>query len=501
MLSWLRKSKTKELNIEKENILIEKELKTNYSILKELFNNCSDVIFRELKIGDSNLTGLIIYIDGLINTELLHEHLLEPIQKIKTNNQLTIEDIEQAIYIADRKKTNSFGKILEGITAGEIAFFINQLSHAYLLSIKEWEKRSITEPMNESNIRGPSEGFIESIRVNTSLLRRKIKTPKLKMESYKIGKKSKTDVVISYLDGDVNHNILEEVRTRLNKIDIDAILDSNYLIELMNDNIFSLFPLIQYTERPDKVAASILEGRIAILVDGSPQILIVPTVMLHFLHASDDYYEHFFMASLIRILRITAIFLALFTPSLYIALTTFHQEMIPPKLLVKIIGSRELVPLPAFFEALLMELTFELLRESGIRLPKIIGSAVSIVGAMVIGEAAVQAGLVSQIMVIVVSITAIASFAIPAYNFAITIRVIRFVSMLLASILGLYGVLILFLILIIYTSSLRSFGVPYLSPYAPLKISDWKDFVLRAPWIDMKTRPETTSAKDKKRAK
>ncbi|OEF99440.1 hypothetical protein BHF71_09010 [Vulcanibacillus modesticaldus] len=497
MWKLFKKRKSKLLNnqkSEKVEIPITSDVNKTKKKIKSTFNNCSDVIYREISIGKNNLPAIIVYIDGLVKTGEINEYLIEPINRLRNidiqdNFEETIIDV---FAIADMKTISNMQEVFDLILSGEIALFIDKLRFAYVFSEKGWDSRNITEPESESTVRGPKEGFIESIRTNTALIRRRIKTPQLKMEAFKLGKLTKTDVVISYLDGVVKPSLVEEVRSRLRKIDVDSILDSNYIEEMIEDGPFSIFPTIQYTERPDKVAANILEGRIAIIVDGSPNVLLVPTILIHFLNTSDDYYESFYFAFFVRILRLFAFIIALFLPSFYIAITTFHQEMIPTKLLMSIIGGRDPVPFPSYIEALMMELAFELLREAGLRLPKTVGSAVSIVGALVIGQAAVEAGLVSPAMVIVVSVTAVASFSIPAFNLAISLRVLRFLIMTFAAILGLYGVLISMLFLVIHVVSLRSFGIPYLTPLAPFSLSDWKDYLLRFPWWQMEKRPLAT---------
>jgi len=289
---------------------------------------------------------------------------------------------------------------------------------------------------------------------------------------------------------------LNEVRNRINKIRIDSILESGYIEELIQDEPYTLFPTIYNTERPDSVSAGLLEGRIAILVDGTPFVLLVPALFIQFFQSPEDYYQRADISSLIRILRYVAFFLALLTPSLFIAITTFHQEMIPPALLISIVAQREGIPFPALIEALIMELTFEILREAGVRMPKAIGTAISIVGALVLGEAAVQAGLVSPAKVIVVSITALASFISPSYNLAMTVRILRFIFMLLAATFGLFGVALGLLTMLLHLCSLRSFGIPYMYPLAPFNLSGQKDTLMRIPIWRMFKRPKLISSKN-----
>jgi spore germination protein KA len=311
------------------------------------------------------------------------------------------------------------------------------------------------------------------------------------MLSMTIGTETKTNVVLTYIDDIADPKLIKDVKKRLNKIKIDGILETGYIEELIEDHPYSPFPQMHYTERPDTVAGNLLEGRFAIFVDGSPFALIAPVTMWQMLQASEDYYERFFISNLVRWIRFLFVAIALFLPALYIAITTFHQDMLPTTLILSIAGAREAIPFPALVEALIMELSFEALREAGVRLPKTVGQAVSILGALVIGQAAVQAGIVSAPMVIIVSMTGIASFTIPRFNFAITVRLLRFPIMLLAGALGLYGIVIGLVLISVHLTQMTSFGVPYLSGLSPYSKTDTKDIVIRAPWWKMIHRPST----------
>ena len=360
------------------------------------------------------------------------------------------------------------------------------------LGLAKFEKRAIEIPAAERVIRGPREGFVEALGVNTSLIRRRIKSPDLKLISMEIGRYTKTKVVIAYIEGIADKTLIEEVNTRLKRIDIDGILESGMIEEFIEDNPYSPFPQVLATERPDVVTANLLEGRAAILVDGTPFSMVIPTTLYSLLQASEDYYARFIMATAVRWLRYLFVVISLLLPSLYVAVITYHHEMVPTTLLISMAASREQVPFPALVEALMMEVTFEALREAGLRLPQQVGSAVSIVGALVIGEAAVSAGIVSAPMVIVVSITGIASFTIPRFPLAFALRMLRFPMILLAGTLGLLGIMLGIITIVIHLCTLRSFGVPYLSPMAPMKTQDLKDVLIRAPWWRLKTRPHLT---------
>lgn len=306
-------------------------------------------------------------------------------------------------------------------------------------------------------------------------------------------------MVIAYIKEIADPNLVEEVKKRIQTINIDDVAESGYVEQLIEDNYLSPFTQVQNTERPDRVFAALMEGRVAILLDGTPFALIVPVTFSMLLQSPEDYYERWLPSTLIRLLRYLAAAITLFAPSIYISFVSFHQGLIPTKLALSMMGTREGVPFPAIIEALIMEVAIEILREAGLRLPKPIGPTMGIVGGLVIGEAAVQAGIVSPIMVIVVAITAISSFAIPQYNAGISLRMLRFGAMFFAALFGLYGVILFFLLLCSHLVKLKSFGVPYVSPTVPYRASDWKDFMVRMPLMMMKRRPKLLHTKDSSR--
>ncbi|WP_373458161.1 spore germination protein [Paenibacillus harenae] len=351
------------------------------------------------------------------------------------------------------------------------------------------ERRGVEEPSTQTVVRGPKEGFAESILTNISLLRTKIKSPNLRIEYKIIGQQTRTTVAVAYMKGISEDKVVNEVHRRLDAIETDSILDSGYIEEFIHEKKYSPFPLLQNTERPDAIAAGLLEGQVAIIVDGSPFALLAPVTFFKFFQSSEDYYQSYDIATFLRVIRFVSFFASMLLPSLYIAITTFHQEMLPTPLLISIAAQREGVPFPAIIEAMIMELTFEILREAGVRMPRIIGSAISIVGALVLGQAAVQAGLISAAMVIVVSFTAIASFVIPAVNMGTSARLIRFAMMILAGSFGVFGIMAGLMVLLTHLSGLRSFGVPYLTPISPLVKNNLKDVFVRAPWWAMNKRP------------
>lgn len=487
-----------------EGMFLSEDIDENIDVFRTLLKASSDIVFREFSIGDKKIRGFLMYVDGMIDKFLVNRNVLEPVmieaRKIDgmafTKKQIFEEIRDYFITASEIKEKNKIGEIVDSILEGETALILDGTDKAIIISTRGWVGRSVSESTTEAYVRGPKEAFVETLRINTSMLRRRIKHPDFIIESMKIGKYSKTDVAIAYIKSIAEDTIVEEVKKRLGKIKIDGIIDSEYLEEFIEDNPFSPFPQVEHSEKPDRVAAEILEGRVAILADGSPFALVAPAVFAQFFQSAEDYYERYFMSSALRILRIAAMFMSLLLPSIYVAATTFHQEMIPTPLAISIAAQREGVPFPALLEALFMEFFFEILREAGVRLPLQVGQAVSIVGALVIGQAAVQAGLVSAAMVIVVAMTGVASFSIPAFSVAITFRLLRFVMMIAAGTLGFFGIIMVLMILLAHMASLESFGVPYLAPIAPGRVVELGDVFIRIPWWAKILRPRAITNKN-----
>jgi spore germination protein KA len=490
-----------------QTIQISSDLKYNLDHVKKTLGNSSDIVLREFQAGIKGEIKLgIIYTDGLSNTDTIQDFILETLMNKIRNLDLDSNVVNSSNWfdvikshslpVGDMKEISDFQKLFFYVLSGDTLLLIDGFPKGIVISSRGWADRGVQEPSSQTVVRGPKDGFSETLRTNTALIRRRIKDPNLWLETKQIGKKTQTDIAIMYLKGVVNDKTVTEVQSRLNRINIDAILESGYIEELIQDATFTPFPTVFNTERPDTVAAAILEGRIAILVDGTPFVLIVPALMVHFFQSSEDYYQRADIATLIRLLRYFAFFLALLTPSAYIAVTTFHQEMLPTPLLISLSAQREGVPFPAIVEALIMELTFEILREAGVRMPRAVGSAISIVGALVIGQAAVEAGIVTATMVIVVSLTAISSFVAPAFNLAIAVRMLRFPMMLLAATFGLFGIILGLIVMVLHLSNLRSFGIPYLAPNAPFILQDQKDNLIRLPHWSLVSRPRLISQKD-----
>ena len=505
-------SENEDVKIEKssEKVLLSSNLDENIKHLRSVFDRCNDVAMRSFQINaEEPIDGFLIYIDGMIDEKLTATNVLRSLQlnpailkgqEINRSNAFNIIK-DSFLSTTEVHIVNDMTKVVENILSGQAVLLIEGTPQAIVSSVRQMEDRSVEEPQSEPLVRGPRDGFVESLRTNTTLIRRRLKTSRLKMEIFKVGTLSRTDVAVIYIDGIANNKIVDEVKRRIKRIEIDGVLESSYLEEFIEDDPSSIFPQVNTTERPDRMCACLLEGRVGILVDNTPICLIVPATFPQFLQSPEDYYNRFPYATFTRILRFVTMNIALLLPSAYIAVLTFHQEMLPTPLLISIAGQREGVPFPAFLEALMMEMVFEFLREAGVRLPRPIGQAVSIVGALVIGQAAVSAGLVSSAMVMVVSLTAIASFTIPTISGSYAVRILRFPMMVLAASFGLFGIMVGLMAILIHVCALRSFGVPYITPLAPFSSSDFKDSFIRMPWWAMIRRPKFMGLQDSKRQK
>ncbi|MBD2867348.1 spore germination protein [Paenibacillus arenilitoris] len=482
---------------------LDPDVSRNFSKIRQAFGNSKDVVTALIRDGDLDSGNVgIVFLEGLADPSVVHEMIKEPlIRTVKAFRQEADHDRQDKLAfiqnnvpaVEDSEPAADLEAVYHAILSGETVILADGCPYGLIASSSGGKERGVEEPTTQSVVRGPREGFTESIHTNISLLRRRIRTPQLWLETMTIGKFTQTGIGVMYINGIVNEKVVEEVRQRLQRIEIDGILESGYIEELIQDETFTLFPTLYNSERPDVIAAGLLEGRVAILVDGTPFALLAPALFVQFYQSAEDYYQRAEFATLIRMLRYGCFFISLLAPSLYIAITTFHQELLPSALLFSLASQREGIPFPAFVEAFIMEVTFEILREAGVRLPKTVGQAVSIVGALVIGQAAVEAGLVSPAMVIVVAITAISNFVIPAFNMGISIRILRFVLMIFGATFGLFGVIVGVIGVVQHLCSLRSFGVPYMTPMGPFIVEDQKDVILRFPQWALFARPRLMS--------
>nr|WP_141501793.1 spore germination protein [Paenibacillus luteus] len=478
----------------------------NLNAIKQVISSNSDVHFREFQITDIQARATLIFVDGMQNEELISEHVMKILMSdtekdITGINPLALSAylLENVLPVCEAYEAADLRDLNQSVLKGCTALLIEGMPSALLIHASNMKSRAINEPSSEALLRGPRIGFTEVLSENTSMLRRQGFSDDLEINRYEVGARIKRKLVIAYMKEIVNQDLLQEVRDRIEKINIDFVAESGYVEQLIEDDYLSPFQQTQNTERPDRVINSLLEGRIAILLDGTPFALIVPVTFGMLLQSPEDYYDRWLPGTFLRMLRFFAAFLALMAPALYISFISFHPGLIPTELAITIIETRQGVPFPSLIEVLILEISIEILREAGIRLPKPIGPAMGIVGGLIIGEAAVQAGIVSPFLVIVVAVTAISSFSIPVYSAGITLRILRFGGMLCAAVLGMFGTILFFLFICGHLSKLKSFGVPYVTPLSPVRFSDWKDLFVRAPLPLMKKRPKMMKTQDKNR--
>lgn len=467
-------------------------LEENRKWIEQKLANCSDICYLPRFFGAQLQYGaIVVYCDSLINDKeliFLKDVLQDLVFQEAGFDAATIELNKLISFIENHGVSSRNVTIIdqlptveENILLGQVVILLDQWNKALCFNALTLESRQIGEPMNEPVVRGPQEATVESLRINLGLLRNRLKSGNFKIEKFVASGETRTEIAVGYLEGTVNPRTLSEFKNRFESSIQEEILEVAYIEELIEDSTYSPFPQYRHTERTDTAVAALLDGKIIVLTSGSPSIMICPGLFIEFFQSSEDYYIRSLYSSLIRLLRLFAFIMALTLPSLYIAISTFHSELIPTVLLLAILDTREGIPFPAFIEALLMEFFFEIMREAGIRLPKPVGSAVSIVGALVIGQAAIEAKIASPIMVIIVALTGIASFSLPNYNMAISLRILRFPLMFLAASLGGFGFMIGFLFIFLHLVSLRSLGQPYLTPWAPLIMHQLKDGFVRAP--------------------
>lgn len=481
------------------------KLDDNLLIFENILGVNSDLLIRKFLIQfHKKPVGCgIVYLDGASSkadiNQIISALMLDIDQAAQTKGKVQDVLVDQCIPYADVAIKETVSEAANWLLSGNSLLFVDGFASAIGLSTQAFKERAVTQPETEQVIQGSREGFIESIGTNISLLRKRMRSSNLRVQLLQLGRETATNVVYCYLDGIVDAALVEEVENRLYRVDTDAIYGSGYLEQLIEDNYYSPFPQVQNTERPDKAVAAMLEGRVVIVVDGSPFALIVPAVFAQFYQTTEDYDTRFLMASMVRGIRLLALLFSLIFPSLYVSLISFNPEMIPTKFAVAVAGGRAGVPFPAIAEIFSLELIMEVLREATIRLPQQIGGALSIVGVLVIGQAAVQAGFASPITVVIVALTTIGSFATPAYNAAIALRMLRFPLMILAGMFGLYGVMVGLILITNHLNSLESFGVPYLSPVVPGDRYGIKDTIVRMPSWTMTKRPKQLHPRDRTR--
>ncbi|MBE5953338.1 MAG: spore germination protein [Lachnospiraceae bacterium] len=488
---------------------INKQLDINIGILRKLFKGAGDIVQKEfiLRRIQGNVKIYVVYVDGLVDRTVIEDGIIKPLLyewRLTDGRDLMESILHRETHTVDIAKEPSFNKAIQGILKGDTVIFIQGYDQALVVSTKKYPLRGISENDTEGGLRGPRDSFNESFRFSTALIRRRIRDPKLKCEQGAIGQRSQTDYGIMYIEDLADPALVENIKEKLKAYDIDGIFDSGMAEHLMEENWYSVFPMFQATTRPDKVASGILEGRVAVVFDNSPEVILAPCNFNMLLQASDDYYNRWAVGSFARLIRYLAAFISITLPGLYIAVTMYHSEMLPTKLLYAIASARSMVTFPIVVEMLIMEFLFELLREAGIRLPGPLGNTIGIVGGLIVGQSAVEAGIVSTIVVIVVALSAIASFAIPNEEFVSVYRLNKFFIIIASAFLGLYGFILALVVLAIHLSELKSFGVPYMMPaVAGDEDRSWVkgDFIFRRPIKQMGKRPYWANNKNRERLK
>jgi len=474
-------------------------LDANLKELEDTLAGNSDIIFRHWSFGpDFRERACSIYFSSLVQEDNINymKHSLQDLEthEVGPGKDITMEELRNFFErsgVSAKKATvvKDLFAVEEEILNGRLVILFDEWSKALSFKAESVETRQVNEPVNESVVIGPRESTVENLQKNLGLIRLRLKTTKFKIIMVQGGGETNTSIAYGYIEGRVDGELLQEFQRRIADVDKLEILETTYIEQLIEDSSYSPFPQHRYTERTDMAAAALLDGKIIVLVQGTGGIMLCPGKFTEFFQSSEDYYQRTLISTMVRWLRIIAFVIALTLPSIYIALSTFHPELIPTVLLLAILNAREGIPLPAFFEALLMEFFFELMREAGVRLPRPVGSAVSIVGALVIGEAAISAGIASPIMVIVVALTGIASFSLPQYGMAISLRILRFPLMASAALLGGFGMMICLLFILLHLCKLRSLGQPYMASLMPLRLSDLKDVLLRIPLKKLLRQP------------
>lgn len=480
-------------------IQITSDLQENIRNFEQLFSDCSDIKKRRIKVG-KNLKSecYVAYIEVAIsNVDWKDSAVGKFLEKLRTMPEGELPDFVRG-NVADFSDADPFGTIEDAAQAmltGDALFFLDGYNKAIKIPDKGYPGRGVYETESEKVIRGSNEGFSESIKLNTALIRKRLRSPHLKVKECFVGRRTHTNVDLVYMKDLIHPKMLEQMEERLSEFEIDGALDSGIIEQLTEKRKYSPFPQFQTTQRPDRAVMAILEGRIVLLSDNSPVALILPTTYNSFIQTSDDYYNRWEIASFTRLLRYVASFLAMVFPGLYLAMTNFHTQILPTDLLLSLAASRQGVPFPAMVEVLIMEVAFELLREAGVRLPGANGNTIGIVGGLIIGQAAVDANIVSPIVVIVVALTALCSFAVPNEEFATAFRILKFAFIFLCGTLGFFGFLAGLLAVLIHLSHIETFGIPYLTPFVGADVNgyqDERDTLLRLPLDFLKKRPVYT---------
>lgn len=468
----------------------------NIDKLKTIFTDCDDIIFREFNFGENkSIRGFMAYVDNIVSTDVIENPVLTNLltrTNISPGDNIAARALEQVIAVGEADFVYDFKAVCDAMLIGDTVVIIDGDPRGIVVSTKSWPTRGVPDAETEVVVQGPKDAFCESASINTVLVRRRIRDTRLKVLRKTAGRSSNSTIIVMYMDGIARKQIIDEVVQSIDNVKTDIIPDSGYFVQLTEKDVFTPFPTMQLTERPDKAAASISEGRVVVIVDNTPFAIVVPATLNVFFQSAEDYYDNWEIMSFLRILRYIAAVIAVCLPGFYVALTVYHPSVIPTALALKIASSRGNVPFPTVVEVLIMELAFELLREAGIRLPSPVSSTIGIVGGIIIGQSAVEAGLVGPAVVIVSALAGICSFVVPSVAFVSAMRIIKYFVLILSSALGLFGFWVSLVVIIVHLCSIKTFGIPYLFPFCSGSVNGWsdlKDSIIRAPMFMMKKRP------------
>lgn len=478
---------------------ISSDVNYNKKVVKAILGS-DDIVFFDFELGKTS--ALCVYVDSITDKELLGLEVLAPLKKLcseKSAAKTNISHLAKAITLANVKTESKITDATNGILSGNAMIFIDGKNKAISVDLKKFEVRAISEPPTGLAVRGPRNGFTESIKSNLSLVRRYLKSPDLKVETFEKGRYTKTSIAFMYIDGISRPEIIDKIRQKIQEIDIDGIPDSSYVSKLLNERKTSLFKQVGSTERPDVLIERMLEGRAGIIVDGSPFALTLPYLLIEDFQAAEDYYISEYRANLVRALRVVAMIFSILLPSVFVAAQLFHLQIIPLNFLLTIVNGIKEIPFSPSLEMFFVLLIFELLNETSVRMPKYVGMALAVVGALVLGETAVNAGIVSTPAILIMALSGISIYAIP--ELVETTSVLRFIYLIVAGSLGGYGLILITAFLIIYLCSADNYGAPYLAPYSPVLLNDFQDGLYMNNVIGMVKRPEALGAGNKTRQK
>lgn len=454
------------------------------------------IIRRDFFVGKTPAT--MLFHPDITDAEALRAAIISCESAQITNISLS-ELLSKIIFISEAEISQDLNEVIYRILSGDAILFLNEIPGVIIINARKWTHRAVAEPPTETVMRGPREGFVEDFKTNLSLIERRLKTEALAIEKLTVGRVSKSSVALVYISTIADSALVNSVRRKIKKIDIDALIDSYYLQPYLEERPLSIFTQVGVAEKPDVVASKLLEGRVALIVDGSPMVLTVPYLLIEDFQSSEDYYERHSFATFLRIMRFASVIFSVLLPGLYVALQVYHFEILPFKLLVTVMNALKGIPFPPIVETLFVLMLFEIIREAAIRMPRSVGTAMSIVGALVLGDTAVKAGIISSPSVMVIALSSIALYTVP--NQVGPMTLLRIIFTIIGGLSGLYGLLLGGIFLIFYLCDLSSYGTPYLAPFAPLVTSDLKDSLIKSPQRGILTRPQSIKTSNKTRVK